>query len=187
MIDLIYTSDTFIVSLDQIKSYLRVDHAHDDELILTLVRSATRWAEHFCSKSFLRTRWKMVWNSHNYHAYGKLHDGLLQIRLPHAPLLKLISAEYIFDNERRSDITKYTLENRNGKTFMSFNGIKSPKAEIVYETGYGDLPHHVPSDIHVAIMMKVANLYNHRENDAQVPNENHIESLLMPYRSMEIS
>ena len=47
------------VTLAEAKAHLRIDYSDDDDLIGTMITSATRWAEDYCDRTFCNTRWTM--------------------------------------------------------------------------------------------------------------------------------
>lgn len=47
------------VTLTEAKAHLRIDSTAEDDLISTLITSATRWAEDYCDRTFCHTRWTM--------------------------------------------------------------------------------------------------------------------------------
>jgi len=47
------------VSLAEAKLHLRIDSENDDTLIQSLISSARQWAEDYCDRTFVLTRWAM--------------------------------------------------------------------------------------------------------------------------------
>ena len=53
MFDVIKRTETPVVSLQQVKAHLRLDHAEDDEYLLYLISVATEWVEELIESPLL--------------------------------------------------------------------------------------------------------------------------------------
>ena len=103
---------TNLISVATAKNFLRITHTAEDTLIGNLIIAAIEVAQNYCNSRFLHTEYTMTmetWNdvyvSNNYATtlsdgsyltsagyVGK--DGLNQIVLPYAPLVKITHLKY---------------------------------------------------------------------------------------------
>lgn len=72
------------VDLDSLKRHLRVEHAEDDGLILTLGKAAREWAEMFTRRAFMTQTWERT-----------LNQFCPVIALPYPPLQSVSSVTYV--------------------------------------------------------------------------------------------
>ena len=72
------------VDLESLKRHLRVEHAEDDALILTLGRAAREFGEMYTRRAWITQTWERTLNS-----FASV------IRLPFPPLLSVTSIKYV--------------------------------------------------------------------------------------------
>ncbi len=155
------------VSLDQAKQHLRVDHSDEDELIASLITSASRkldGRDGELSRALISQTWAL--------SLGRFPA---EISLPLPPCQSVTSIAYVDENgvAQTLDAANYTLVGAGGSGPASIvpswgNAWPStrdvPEAvTVTFVAGYGDDPLDVPEPIRTAIKMIVAHLYEHRE------------------------
>lgn len=148
------------ITLEEAKSYLKVDFEEDDTLITTLIKAVRKASEKYTGLSFVTrtiTLYAENWSSLDELPYG-----------PHQSVTSVVRLAY--DNTETTLTTDdYYLK---GLAFLSVNvgrvwrlseGRCNNRLRIVYEAGFGEASD-VPEDIKLAILKEVAELYENREN-----------------------
>lgn len=176
------------VSLEDMKLFLRVDGEDEDELIKSLITSATEYLEEFTNRAFVTQTWIQ-----SVEAKPKKNIGLSdqfnthqsKILLRKSPVKSVNSISIVNgDEEKPLDQDAYCVALRDTYTEITFKG-GSPLSEgslkIEFKAGYGNAED-VPSPIVTAIKQCVSNLYENRgdaANDASIPLA--IKVMLEPY------
>lgn len=175
-----------VVSLDDVKTHLRVDHVKEDAYIQSLIQSATAYVENITRRKLLTQTWMSY------------HDDWPQggFVMPHGRLKSITSIKY-----RDSSNVEYTwaateylvdIVNEPGRVVLGYsktypNETLLPLNPIYIQfiCGFGD-DDDVPHPIKTAIMLVAADMYANRESIvigksvAEIPA--HIMNLLWPYR-----
>jgi len=180
----IKTASTFEpVSLQEAKDRLRVSNSEEDDLITSMIQGATKWAEH-------NLNWKLCTQTWTY--YLDCWPGDI-IRMPYPPLQTLTSIKYyngsnvltalVEDTDYRVDSNSYParIEVINGwpSLYDRLNPI-----EIEFICGFEN-PSDIDQDIKDALFLRIADLYEHRQNSYAggvnniVMNSDNAYSLLM--------
>lgn len=207
---------TDFMSVNTVKDFLRVDWTAEDTLIGNLLQAGYQVAENYCNSSFLQTEytltmenWSDVYVSNhstqslsngNFITRGGYvgKDGLVQIYLPLAPLVKVTHLKY-YDSSgvqqtfSDSDYSVNTFLNQKG--FIEINdGVNLPTLddradaiEIKFTAGYGDDSDDnggtasIPEPIKTAVLLIIGRMFEVREDSvSRLPKAS--EYLLDPYR-----
>jgi uncharacterized phiE125 gp8 family phage protein len=160
---IIYSNATLptelVVSLTEVKAWLKIDGTDEDTLLTSLIASATAECEAYAGLSFI-TRTRTVSLTH---FHGK------DILLPYGPVTELTSIEYVDqdDADQTIDDADYSIDMASGlarvrvtETWPSTNRTLS-NVVVTYVAGYEDAAA-VPEIIKTAIKKKVALDYEKR-------------------------
>lgn len=180
-----------ILSLNEVKNYLRTDHTSDDELIKNLIKTARETIEKFLNKSIALHTYKMTVDREKftYLTFEDLHkpmffDGVIRMPLSRPPIVKILKFEI---NKRTIQPIDFKVEELNSSTFLT-TSLKLSEAEaseisIEYKAGFKEIPY----QIKLAALMLVANVYESRfSSDMLVFNRN-IKNLLTPFMRLAVS
>lgn len=165
------------LSLDETKSYLRLDHARDDALIATLIAAARSHIESVTRKAMITQQWK--WVSDVWPDKG--------ICLPIGPFQELINIS-LFDADGVKShwpLAEVTRDRQRGKCVLHLAPTstmvprlrKYDAVEITYRTGFGDAASDVPKDLRLAMLRLIGHWHEHREavvvagSGAVIPNQ----------------
>jgi hypothetical protein len=161
-----------IISLEETKNYLRIDHDFDDSLINMLIKSTRQAMESIIQKSIMKQKWQYIIDSRsacNLEAgesnYPSIFCNQIIIPLPKPPVVDVISVTI---GEVEIPKQKYSLEQINGKFCVCFDrskfisSRKNIQIKIVYEAGIANDPNEASSQLKLANLMLVANAYNER-------------------------
>jgi uncharacterized phiE125 gp8 family phage protein len=170
MYEVIKKSELPVISLQQVKSHLRLDHADDDEYLLYLISVATEWVEELIESPLLT-------------ATHALRSSSQEIRLPMQNVIDIISVVGIRDDGMRRAL-KYSVEVAS-KVSVSVNSAY-PTIEITYTCGFGERPKDIPAPLRQAIMNHVACHYDCR---TEISKEQYLMllQLVHPYRKVGLS
>jgi uncharacterized phiE125 gp8 family phage protein len=155
---------TLVVSLVEVKSWLKIDSDGEDDLLTSLIASATAECEAYAGLSFI-TRTRTVSLTH---FHGK------DILLPYGPVTSLTSIEYIDqdDADQTIDSGDYSVDIASGlasvrvtETWPYTNRTLS-NVVVTYVAGYANAAA-VPEIIKTAIKKKVAFDYEKRGDSAE--------------------
>jgi len=180
--DLVVKTDpsTKVVTVDEIKSHLRIDTDDEETLLGLYIDAATEMAEHYCSRHFIEHEYKLFFNSPVSAASLIFPDCTLLTTPIHyidSDGDEITSSEAYIDAYSNPSIcyTKTalgtpTLESENANTFW-----------IEFKTGFGATQSDVPQAIQQAIKLIVSDMYYFREDrKRRFPMASEI--LLQPYK-----
>lgn len=170
MYDVIKKSEIQVVSLQQVKAHLRLDHAEDDDYLLHLITVATEWVEELIESPLLT-------------ATHQVRSSSKEIRLPMQNVIDIQSVIGITTTGKRREI-KYSIMN-GSKITVSVHSL-CPTVEVTYTCGFGDRPKYVPAPLRQVIMNHVACNYECR---TEVSKEQYLMllQLIHPYRKVGLS
>jgi len=172
-----------IISRDDAKRHLRIDHSDDDTYIDALIVVATKVVQERIERTLGVTTW-------DYRIGSEDICWAFDIRLPMPPLLEVLSVKY-FDSDNAEQTyapANYRAFGIGGQGGIRLTGGASwpslrygPEAVTIrYRAGYEE----VPEPIRQAILLMVGQLFSQRgemvqENLTEDPT---IKALLAPYR-----
>ena len=158
------------VTLDEMKTHLRVDCTADDDLITSLIVASREWCEMYENRAYItqtitaNTFW--------------LPD---QIILPKPLLQSVTSITYVDiagDTQTvSSDLYDVDTVREPGQITRAYNETyPSVRGDvngvtIVYKAGYGDTAEDVPERVKAAIKLMCGHLYEHRETVSDISME----------------
>jgi len=181
------------ISLEEAKAHLRVDHDTDDALISMLIGAARQDCEEWTARAFVTQTWELVVDAFPTN----------EILIPRPPLQSITSIKYDDGDgfEQTLSSTEYVVDDvsqpgwvvpvTTGWPSSIFEGINAVR--IRYVAGYAtsgnspdNLADNVPGPIKAAIMLRLGQLYEHREDviagTTAVALPNGAEFLLRQYR-----
>jgi len=197
-----------VVSLEDVKNFLRIDFNDDDLFLISQIKMATNAAEKYLN-SALVTRTLELSLDRLPEYEQNLREGLWTgpymsfvkeyIDLPFSPVVSVTSIKTFNDNDDETTVPQsyYILDNyrkparvvlRNGQTWP--DATREVNSLIIrYEAGYGNASV-VPEPIRLAILQMISYMYEHRGDqvNGQAPDmQQSTEALLQPYRIMSFS
>ena len=175
------------------KSHLKVDHNDEDALISSYIEAATIWAQDLTLRSLISQKWRLT--SSQFPASYRT-----PLRLARGPISAIDSVKYfdISGVQQTWDSANYQVTTWNDSVSMLFpaSGESWPDTEddnanaveVIYTAGYGQSRDDVPEDIRVAILYRIADLYELRGQSDTIQTSRAYDpgltdSLLMHYRS----
>ncbi|MCR5224458.1 MAG: head-tail connector protein [Alphaproteobacteria bacterium] len=161
-----------IITLEETKNYLRVDHNYDDALILDFIKATREAIEAIIQKSIM----KQVWEYHLDNSsickfdfgdsnYPSIFGDIIRIPLPKPPVMHILS---VLIDGKECEGNKYFLEKVSSQFCLCINckritGLKRKiDIQVTYEAGIADTVENVPYQLKLANLMLVANAYQER-------------------------
>ncbi|SHF50253.1 head-tail connector protein [Caloramator proteoclasticus] len=152
-----------VLTLEEVKSHLRVDGDDEDSIISSYIKAAREYAEIFTGRSFVEKTYEYVVNPKEKYAY---------IELPMPPLIEVLEVLCVDKNNQELKLTEgydyYVLKGydesliypslERGWPKESLERIGSIK--IKYRTGYSE----APMPVKQAILILTSHFYESREN-----------------------
>ena len=191
-----------IISLDELKHYLRIDYEDEDNLLEIFIHSATEEAENIIGKTILPQTWKqdvelLLDNCDRdfLFEFPIMPNAKVQIPLVHKPIIN-ITKVWAGKNELNKE--DYNVKTSTGTPVLCINsraliGMAQNKKillGITYETGMYPNTLSVPNKIKLSILMLAANKFYHREVVYPTPfserDDSGIKKLLAEYRDYSI-
>ena len=172
------------VSLDAMRTYLRVDGRDDDDMIATVLIAARQQIERRTRRLLCRQIWRM--------SLDAWPPGGL-IRIPFVPFRR-VTAIRVFDatgNAIAVPLTALSQVTGSEPAFVSVAngpapGLKEGGIELDIEAGY-EAPSEVPASLTLAIMRLAALLYERRGDEATPLQDDALEALLAPYCGVRLT
>ena len=174
------------VSLAGAKEFLRVDHDHEDGLIADMIRAARQRIEEMARASLI-TRRRLFTTS---------RVCVSGVRLNHGPIKQIHKVSVIEANENIIDIAlsdlRINLRASPANILVSKRELFSDYAadpcalSIEFDGGYGAEKDQVPMQLRQAILLLVAQHYEHRDEAITRPVPMLVDALLMPYREVRL-
>ncbi len=155
--------------VEEVKNYLRISHKYDDNLIQSLIESATEAAENFTGLSI-----------HQRRIECKIQNAKSDFTLRYLPIL---SAEevYLVEKDKKEKITdKFGHANTNTNQIHFNDEYVGQDVEIKYIAGLAQIARTIAH----GILMHVASMYEHLENGTNLNSQ--IRDLYLPYRIIKI-
>jgi hypothetical protein len=186
-----------IITLEETKNYLRIDHNFDDNLILCLIKSTREAMESIIQKSIMKQTWEYTFdrNSICEFDFGKsdhpsIFGNTLRILLPKPPIIRIVSVKI---NNRTINPQKYSLEKVNDKFCLCvsdrgvFSDGRKISMAIIYEAGVADRVENVPYQLKLANFMLAANAYRERFSCSSGGNiSKGVRQLLDPFLNLRV-
>jgi len=174
-----------VVTKDDAKLHLRVDHTDDDAYISSLIGVATTAAAERLERTLGLRTWDLRLDSED------VRRGF-DIRLPGPPLVEVLSVKYRDTDGAEQTLAPanyhvYGIEAPYGGRIRLKSGVSWPSMEfgpeavtVRYKAGYAE----VPEPIKQAILLMIGDLYASRGEKirGEMVEEPTIKALLAPYR-----
>ena len=174
------------ITLSTAKEFLRIDHDHEDALIADFIIAARERVEAMARLSLITRR----------RAYSTAKSCTSRIFINHGPVKHIhkvslmdgadnavdIPLSELYINKRARPVS---LETRRRALFSDY--ASDPAAIVVeLEAGYGTSPEDVPMQLRQAVLLLLAQHYEHREGALTRPVPMLVDALLMPYRTVRL-
>jgi uncharacterized phiE125 gp8 family phage protein len=171
MYDVVKKSEIPVISLQQVKAHLRLDHAEDDDYLLHLITVATEWVEELIESPLLTATYKVK-------------SAAKRIKLPHQNIIDIVSVVGIGADRKKRSLSLYDVE-VGSKVSVIVNSLY-PSIEVTYTCGFGDRPKDVPAPLRQAVINHVA---CHYECRTEISKEQYLMllQLVHPYRKVGLS
>jgi uncharacterized phiE125 gp8 family phage protein len=172
-----------IVSLEDMKAHLRVDHADDDPLIEGLVKAATSYFDGWSGilgRALIAQTWELTLDSFPPR----------EMKLPIGPLISVTSVMYDngdgveqtldpagFDVDKASEPGWVLPVNGWPATAKAINAVR-----VRFIAGFGEQATDVPEAVRLAIKLHVQTNYDQMDSVVREPYQRAIDALVAPFR-----
>lgn len=163
-----------LISLDYLKTHLRIEHGEEDDYLLSLIDSTTQLAEEFTSRTFLSKKRRLIWEN-------KTQEGIQEIPLFRPPIIEVEQLNSIMPNREVRAIKRYFLDTTTTVPRVCCSG-KFPIVEVIYRSGYGENSLDVPAPLKQAVVLLVSQFYENRLGNFSIESNSMINALLSPYK-----
>jgi hypothetical protein len=154
----------FPVTLEEVKSFLRIENDQGDKLISSFIFMATDYAQWHMEKSLVKQTWQV-----SYEGYIPR-----RIYLRYGPVNKIILA-----TDKNQKLSYYF---SNVGSYIEFlNYLNITRANVVYEAGYDS----VPEQMKLGIMQHVSSLYKNREPGVS-SHLSEVKKVYSPFREPKV-
>lgn len=179
------------LSLDEVRSHLRVDHHDDDTLLEALIDVVTERLDGYTGvvgRALITQTWRQEWSDFPRSRW---------LSLPLSPVQSVV-VQYLDESEtlRTLDAAVYYLVNLPHGPFVELDedsnwpdtADRPDAVQVTIVCGYGDAAADVPRPLRQAALLMLSELYEHREavavgvSAAAIPMTLTVERLLAPYR-----
>lgn len=190
-----------IISLNEFKSYLRIDYEDEDNLLELLINSAYEEVENIIGKSILPQKWKQDvdllldnCDSDFLFEFPITNNAKVRIPLMHSPVTNVIS---VWSTKNVIDKEYYDIKINKSIPTLCINSTaligtaqeKKVSIGITYETGIYKDVQYVPDKIKLSVLMLAADKFYQRGavNPLSAKNDNSaIRKLLSEYKDFYI-
>ena len=171
------------VTLDEMKNFLRVLHADDDEMISSMILMAQQSAELIMNRQIMPCTFELYFDAMPS-----------EITLPRPPFISVESFQ-TYDGDAWNGVSEYELDEFSTQAVLyptSWGAISPAKngVKVVYRAGWADASK-VPESIKAWIKIQVSTYYENRESFvvgvsvSELP-PSHVDSLINRYRICNI-
>lgn len=147
-----------VLSLDEIKSYLRINSNEDDDLLNNLQIAVRKTAESYTSKAFVQQEWEVVFDD----------LGSEKIILPITPIISLLSIKYLDKNDNEIIINESDYYLCKIQSVVTLKGTYK-KIIVNYIAGYSSDSSNVPSSIKQGMLNHIAFIYDGKGSPDKLP------------------
>jgi|AntRauTorckE6833_2_1112554.scaffolds.fasta_scaffold07363_3 uncharacterized phiE125 gp8 family phage protein len=173
------------IALPELKTFLRISHDSEDAVLGNYIRAARMFCENYTGKSFITRSYKLAFD---------VLPRSKSIDIQRTPLVSINSVK-IFAADGSETVyapTQYDVDTAAYRLHFNtplsaLGGLRSYNAlEISFDAGYGTNAENVPEAIRQGILIKTAELYEHRGDERFSGGLDLVASLLRPYKRMRI-
>jgi hypothetical protein len=192
------------LTLDETKTFLRVDQTSDDSLIDALITAARMFCEGYTGRSLITRsyslyadRWPGARLIKPFSAErGRLRPVADAIELPYPPLLSITQINiYAADNSSCAfDAGSYFVDTAGARIVLNEGAVPPLPLRVVngievqYTAGYGAAEDDVPALLRQGILQLIGYLYENRgDTPAEALFTSGAAALFQPYRVMSLS
>lgn len=175
-----------LLSIDEVKAHLRVDHPDEDRLIASLMAVAVGCLDGIdgiLGRALVTQTWRA-----RYSGFPETRE----IRLPLAPVQSVTSVTYLDQSGAAQTLSAaaYALRDDDRGSYLAIDPDATVPATahndhavtVTFVAGYGNAPSDVPEPIRVAALMHISALYARR--DGVGAEMRAYDALIAPYRRM---
>lgn len=175
------------VSLAEARAYLRLDDAHEDDLVTALIEAGRLLLESATRLVFINQSWRLILEEAPRGA---------NLRLPLAPIIAITEIRAIDAAGAASVVDPQEYRLRAGAQppgLVLEEGFPRPEGglEIDLEAGFGPAPGNVPAPLRQALRMLVARWFEERGDGAGEPETGvlppDVALMIAPYRHVRLS
>lgn len=163
------------LTLDETKSYLRVDHDTEDALVTDLIVTARMTAENWLRRSLIDQSWKLG------------YDDCLpeRVNLPMGPVTAITDVTIISrdGSQQLVDASAYALSSAKNQLVFDTE-VQGFHIEIRYSAGYGSDGATIPAPLRQGMLCHMASLYEHRGEVGGNAIPEQAFTLYAPYREV---
>ncbi|MDR2107808.1 MAG: head-tail connector protein [Holosporaceae bacterium] len=171
-LNLIEPPKSEIITTEEAKNYLRIDHDFDDDLIRSFIKATRQAIESIIQKSVMKQTWEYVLDNTSVckfdfgeSDYPSIFSDSLRVPLPKPPVMKILSVRM---NKGEINPDRCTLDLINGKYCLCISGKRlfcdnrKISLSVRYEAGIADRAENVPYQLKLANLMLTANAFRER-------------------------
>ena len=136
-----------VVTLKQVKTYMRLNDGTQDALLKTLIKTAVLWVENQTHRSLLNKTYQCLYP----------HQGRLEF--PYLPYVRLEKIIGFFDYKREQSRPLHDFSIEAEGITVPFKG---PWIEMSYVAGYGEGQKDIPADLVQAVLLTIIYLFDLR-------------------------
>ena len=148
------------VTVDEAKTFCRIDVSEDDTLIASLIKAARQASESYTGRAYITQTLVLATQC----------NSMGQILLPRPPYGAVVSVQALQDNATWSTLTlttDYYVATIGDSGLIALNMPSlTTQYQVEYTAGYGAAATSVPDALKQAILMRVASMYENRQDEA---------------------
>lgn len=159
------------VSLELLKTHLRLSFDHEDLYLEHLVKTARAQIELATNRCLITQIWEV-----------SFFEPSIKIRLPLAPVKKIKSIQVATAKGDKVSlgVVKTILDNKENGPILTLPHMLFGQVKIQFECGYGEETFFVPEPLKHGILLLAAHYYEERGDQSQKLPES-IQALVQPY------
>ncbi len=162
------------VGLEEVKHYLRLDHSHDDAMLLDLIASVRQLVELHIGKGLILQTWQ-------YRSLSTKYRNMECFYLEKRPFLAM--EKLVLNGETLESSTYHISKNYRGALITFNKEYQVKNLECLFNVGFGEEPSNVPCMIRQAILMLIQGLYENPGQGLIANDFKGIWTLLDPYKT----
>lgn len=163
------------VTIDEVKSFLRIDNNFEDDLLQKIISSARILVEEYTKRSLISQSWKISFDDF----------APRNVRLVRGPVIEVSSVNVISETGVVTAVAAANYQLSASKEYLVFESfIAGNKIEINYNTGYGASAASIPEPLKLAILTLCNKIYERRPEAFHI--DEGIKTLINPFRTYEL-
>lgn len=157
IINIISEEENTIITLNEIKNFLRIDFSDDDDLLKKSLNTATKQCEIAISQTLNKKTYKLSF----YNQVNKI------VKLNNPPIINITSVKTVDTEGKEIEINQdlYNLDIISGILIFKCQLNNFYRIDIVYSAGYEN----VPEDLKQGILFHVAKMYEDKCGYSPIP------------------